>query len=128
MFIILEIVIEILWLLLIELGIISAPNVLRPGKQRGKTAGYISIIFLALITGFIFCLIIPVRIFPDAPLTGLSLLIAPVISGYLMMLYGRWREERGKRKTILTSFSGGALFAFVFSLVRFLLYYFEIFR
>jgi hypothetical protein len=51
----------------------------------------------------------------------LSLVLAPLATGLVMHLYGRWRRGRGHDTTYLATFWGGSLLAFAMALTRFLM-------
>jgi len=72
------------------------------------------------------CGAISVKIFPEPffsarDFRGISLILAPLITGAVMKLLGDRRQEKGKPATLLATFWGGSAFAFVFSLTQFLL-------
>jgi hypothetical protein len=50
----------------------------------------------------------------------MSLVLSPIVTGLLMEAYGRWRTSRGGYPSFVATFWGGALFAFVMALVRYL--------
>jgi hypothetical protein len=72
------------------------------------------------------CGAISVKIFPEPffsarDFRGISLILAPLITGAVMKLLGDRQQGKGKPATLLATFWGGSAFAFVFSLTRFLL-------
>jgi len=70
-----------------------------------------------VVSGFIF----PQRILTPSRLPGVSLVVAPLVSGLLMKAVGDRRREVGKDTTILATFWGGSIFAFTVSAARFLM-------
>lgn len=70
--------------------------------------------------GLITVAIVPQRVFPTMGFRGVSLLLSPLVTGFLMSRYGAWRERRGMAHSSFTTFWAGALFAFSMAAVRFL--------
>ena len=63
------------------------------------------------------------RVFIDPGPRGVSLLVAPVLSGVLMEYVGRWQKRRGRPTPLLASFAGGAFCAFAMAATRYLLFF-----
>ena len=104
-----------------ELGFSSTRETFRSRKRAHPFAAGVGALLMGALAGLITRLIWPVPIFDPGPVRGLSLLISPLLTGLLMHQYGEWREAHGKTRTFLSTFSGGALFAFAMALVRLLL-------
>ena len=72
------------------------------------------ILFILLATGIGAGLVIsfafPDRIFKTIPLTGISLLITPLVMGLVMSLVGRWKVNHDRKPSFMATFLGGALF------------------
>ena len=68
--------------------------------------------------GALSVLVIPHRVIPVRPLPGLSILLAPPLTGLCMRAYGRLRARRGGRTSVLATFAGGSAAALAFSAVR----------
>lgn len=81
-------------------------------------AGYL---LVGAIVGAASAWIMPNRVFPATPLNGVSLVLAPLGVGVLMLAYGKYRRSRGRETTYLATFWGGGLFAFTTALVRWLI-------
>ena len=75
---------------------------------------------LGALAGALICLVWPARILRPGPVRGVSLVFSPIVTGALMEGYGRWRAEKGRSRSSIATFWGGALFAFSMALVRFL--------
>ena len=73
------------------------------------------------LAGLITSFLLPARILEPGPVQGASLFLSPLIAGLLMDRYGQWREGRGLARSYVSTFWGGALFAFSMALVRFVL-------
>ena len=60
----------------------------------------------------------PHRIVAAGPSPGISLLVSPMVNGLLTRALGTWRVNHGQPRTYLSTFWGGALFAFGMTGVR----------
>jgi hypothetical protein len=58
---------------------------------------------------------------PSLLVPGVSLVLSPLSAGLVMKAFGDWRRRRGGDPSFLATFWGGALFAFSFALVRWLM-------
>jgi hypothetical protein len=63
--------------------------------------------------------LLPYHLVQPGPFPGLSLVLAPFVSGLAMHWFGKYRRANGHMTTNLATFYGGAAFAFGASLVRF---------
>jgi hypothetical protein len=63
--------------------------------------------------------LLPYRIVQPGPFPRLSLVLAPLVSGLAMHVFGKYRRANGHVTTNLATFFGGAAFALGASLVRF---------
>jgi hypothetical protein len=61
----------------------------------------------------------PYRIVAAGPYPGISLLVSPIVNGLLTEAFGTWRAHHDRPRTYLSTFWGGALFAFGMTGVRF---------
>ena len=72
------------------------------------------IVFILLVTGsgagFVISLVFPDRLFKPIPITGISLLITPLVMGLVMSLVGKWKVNHERRPSFMATFLGGALF------------------
>ena len=72
------------------------------------------IVFILLVTGigagFAISLVFPDRIFKPIPITGISLLLTPLVMGLVMSLVGKWKVNHDRRPSFMATFLGGALF------------------
>ena len=82
------------------------------------------IIFFLIMSGFMAGVIIsaisPERIIKIDSITGISLLITPLILGMVTSYVCRFEKERDQGPSILTTFLGGALFGLTAALTRLL--------
>ena len=60
--------------------------------------------------GYVISLAFPERIFQTIPVTGISLLITPLLMGGLMSLVGVWKANHDCAASFLGTFMGGAIF------------------
>ena len=72
------------------------------------------LIFFLIISGFMagamISFIFPERIIKIGSITGISLLITPLIIGMITSFVGRCGKEQGRGPSIMATFLGGALF------------------
>jgi len=101
----------------------GADFLVAPFRREGNSfpfAAIFGIFVFASLAAMGVYLIFPRRLFPSAPVPGLSLVLSPLTSGLLLYLLGAWRRSKGKPTTIIATFWGGAFFSFVFAATRFL--------
>ena len=70
--------------------------------------------------GFLSSLLFPTPFITAEPLAIAYLLLGPLLIGWVMARLGRLLERKDKRRTSLERFGYGWLFAFSFSLARFI--------
>ena len=82
------------------------------------------IIFFLIISGFMagamISFIFPERIIKIGSITGISLLITPLIIGVITSFVGRCGKEQGRGPSIMATFLGGALFGLIAAVTRLL--------
>jgi hypothetical protein len=113
-----EAVIEILSELAIDFGLVSIKHSLRKEKKANPVFAYTGIVLIGALVGVAASFILPGRIVTNPPIKGLSLILSPLLAGIMMYVFGNWRRENGHETSRLSTFWGGALFAFSFALVR----------
>jgi hypothetical protein len=112
--------VEIVGQVLIEFGYASLGEPFRRRTRAHPVFAAAGIVLLGGLAGAILSFLWPIRLFGPAPLRGASLFVSPLLAGVVMDRFGQWRERRGKPRSYLATFWGGALFAFTMALVRFL--------
>ena len=117
--IVVEILIQFVGELFAEFGIRSVGDALRHRDAVHPVLAGLGIVILGLLGGALASLVWPSRIFRQGPLPGASLLVSPLLNGFAMERFGRWRETRGRTRSHISTGWGGALFAFAMALVRF---------
>lgn len=90
-------------------------------ERRHPGLAAFGFVLLGSAAGALSAFLMPDRLTPLMPVPGLSLVIAPAITGIAMHLYGRWRRGRGHDTSYLATFWGGALTAFTIAATRFLI-------
>ncbi|MGC9971067.1 MAG: hypothetical protein ABSE56_10785 [Bryobacteraceae bacterium] len=94
----------------------------RRSRLANPVLAGIGILVLGAAAGFLTAWLLPHRLLPmTSSLRGISLLVAPLCTGWIMHLFGRWRRQRGGDPSLLATFWGGALFAFAMATVRWVL-------
>jgi hypothetical protein len=87
--------------------------------RHHPVAAAIGLLILGAALGGISVLVWPYRVVASGPLPGLSLILSPVINGLLADAIGSWRDHHDRPRTYLSTFWGGALFAFGMAGIRF---------
>ena len=103
-----------------ELGFHSVGDAFRQRSRTHPVLAALGIMILGVLGGVVTSVIWPTPVFSRGPLPGLSLLISPLLSALVMDRFGRWRERRGHARSYVSTYWGGALFAFAMALVRLL--------
>ena len=87
-------------------------------RRTPVLAGIVYFLF-GLILGGLSLLVFPRSFVRSENFHGISLLITPVVCGFVMAAIGRWRARHGDPLLRLDSFVYGFVFAFAMALVRF---------
>ena len=116
----LEVFGELLVQLLVELGLRSAAM---PFRSRQPLHPFLSVLGYALLGGTLGMLSVhfwPSSLAQALWLRLLMLVLVPTLAGLAMAALGAWRRRRDQELIRLDRFAYAFLFAFVFSLVRFI--------
>jgi len=116
-----EALLQIFGEVLIEFGLGSIMSSFKRQDSVNKPIALLGCFFFGLILGFALTKIFSGRIFPVKGIEGLSLIVSPVIVGYVMMKWGAYRRGKQQYASTLSTFWGGLLFAFGSALIRFLM-------
>jgi len=116
-----ELVVQVLGEFVFTLGWESLAHALRGTRKANPVLAILGWAVIGSICGVISAFIFPHRLLPPSRLPGLSLIVAPLVSGALMKAVGDRRREAGKDTTILATFWGGTIFAFAMAAARLLL-------
>jgi hypothetical protein len=116
-----EVLLQLAVEVLMELGIESIKHSVKQRKEADPILAAIGYVLLGGLLGTISAHVLPWRITRGVPLRLVGLALYPVISGAAMHSFGERRRQRGIETTRLTTFWGGACFAFGMSVVRFIL-------
>ena len=96
-------------------GLAEVFNVSEFRSPKLASLGYL---LLGFMTGGISLLILPHPLLHRTRFHGISLLICPVITGWVMAMVGAMLRRRGKRVVQIESFWYGFMFALAMALVR----------
>ncbi len=116
-----ELVVQVLGEFLFTLGWESLGHALRGSRKANPILAVFGWAIIGAMCGVVSVLVVPQRLLPPSRFPGLSLVVAPVISGVLMKAVGDRRREAGKDTTALATFWGGTTFAFALAATRYLL-------
>jgi hypothetical protein len=103
---------------LFELGVGAIGHGLKKRPSSNPIVSGIGYLLVGAIVGAASAWIMPNRIFRATTSNGVSLMLAPLGVGLLMMAYGKYRQSKGRETTYLATFWGGGLFAFTTAIVR----------
>ena len=88
-------------------------------RERGPAVSAIGLAFAGGATGLLSAVLFPHRLIAArAVVSGVSLLLAPLATGYAMHLLGDRLRRFGRYPSNLATFRGGALCAFSMALIR----------
>ena len=122
-----EIVEILLWFLEIIIEIVFAFGFERRAEAYGRPLFryslwmYLGLAILGVCVGWLMSQLLPGRILAASSFRGASLILSPLIAGFVMKWFGDWREKKGHERTVLATFWGGATFAFGATLARWLM-------
>lgn len=120
---VLEVVGQIVFEIAAGLGWESLKEPFRPERETSPFLRATGSFLLGLVGGVLSVLLFNLRLAPQSPLPGISLVLSPICTGIAMHAIGEWWGDR-RRRPALFSFWAGAAFAFGMALVRFV--YFEL--
>ena len=118
---IIEIAAEVVLQIFMSLGFESVVKSLKGSKDISKYLAFSGLAIFGGLFGLFSFFIYPHRIMNNPLFPGVSLVISPIIVGYIMYTFGKMRVESGKETSYLSTFRGGLIFAFAYALIRFLL-------
>ena len=104
-----------------EVGLGSLKEPFQPRSRAHPVFASIGLLLLGGLAGGLASWIFQARLMPPAPLPGASIVLSPLLTGWAMAEFGRWRERRGREASFAATFAGGAFFAFGMASVRLLL-------
>jgi hypothetical protein len=110
---------EFLLQLLFELAAEALTRLIKRKPQVEPVATGIALALGGAAAGLLSAWLIPHRLIATRPvLPGISLLLAPLATGYAMHLLGNRLRRAGRYASDLATFRGGALFAFSMAVIR----------
>jgi hypothetical protein len=114
-----EIVGEFLLQVIFELAVEALASLINFKGQSGPIASAIALMLGGGTAGFLSILLFPHRLIAArTAFPGISLLLAPLATGYAMQLFGGWLRSTGRYTSSLATFRGGFLFAFAMASIR----------
>jgi hypothetical protein len=114
-----EVLMQILFEGVVEASTKAAGPAARTMAREHPVVAAIGLLCLGAVCGVLSIWFVPERMLPAPRLPGLSMLLSPLCTGFLMQRYGRWQVKRGKAASSLATFWGGALFAFALAATRY---------
>jgi len=122
LFALLELFGEILLQLLFEVGAETLGEALTPKESPRWLSSTFFLVFAGAAAGLISAALFPHRMISGRHVVrGLSLILAPIGAGIAMQAIGNRLRAFGRTPSALTTFRGGATFAFAMALVRWLI-------
>ncbi|HEV2836105.1 MAG TPA: hypothetical protein VGW58_12345 [Pyrinomonadaceae bacterium] len=115
-----EFLLEVAGELMLELGLRSLGETIVSREHRNPLLAGIGYALLGLIGGGLSLLFFPNAFARSEALHGISLLIAPVLTGLAMAGLGWLWEKKGRQRLPIDSFAYGFIFALPMAIVRFL--------
>lgn len=106
---------------LFEWGFQSLRNTFRPVREANRFFAVTGLLLLGGVTGSLSVAAFGARVTPVVGLPGISLFIAPGVTGLALKLIGSVLESNGIQHSPLTTWWGGATFAFAAAGSRFVL-------
>ncbi len=113
-----EIILQIVFEIAATLGWESLKHSLRPQEKASVWLASVGHFLMGAIAGFASLLIFDRRLTPRAAVPGLSLILAPLLTGATMRWLGTFWSKRHREPPALFTFRGGAIFALGMALVR----------
>ena len=114
-----ELVLLLIAELLAELGLWTVDETLRDLKRQPGKLVWLGYVLLGSLAGGLSVVLLPNRLIPTSGTYGLSLLLAPLATGFIMGAWGEHREVYRKKVGSLMTFRAGFLFALSMAAVRF---------
>lgn len=90
--------------------------------QSRRALAAIGHVVMGLVAGAISLLVLRREVLAHLLIPGMSLIIAPISTGALLELLGRWWVRRGNVRMVLFTFWGGFSFALGMAVVRFVFF------
>ena len=115
---ILEVLFELAGEAILDLALRALFEVLESSEFKNPLVASIGYAILGALTGGLSLVIFPHPLIHPSKIHGVSLLIAPVITGSVMAMIGSTLHRQGKKATQIESFGYGFTFAFGMALIR----------
>lgn len=115
---ILEVLFELAGEAILDLALRAIGEMLGRSEFKNPLVASIGYAILGALTGGLSLLIFPHPLIHPSRVHGISLLIAPVVTGSVMAMIGSILRRQGKKATQIESFGYGFAFAFGMALIR----------
>lgn len=112
-----ELLVEVIGQLVFELLGETAEHSFGRRRPTNKWVAYVGCIILGSLAGWLTTIIFPEPLLVRQ-ITGISVLLTPLVTASLMYLLGLWLPQRAAKPGTLTCFSGAWIFATAFSAIR----------
>ncbi len=119
----LELLVEILGEALFAIAGAVLEEAVSDESQSHRPAAAIGHVLMGIVAGAISLFVLRRQVVQHLVIPGTSLILAPICTGALLELLGRWWVRRGNVRMVLFTFWGGFCFALGMAAVRFA--YFE---
>jgi hypothetical protein len=117
---ILEIVEQLVFEVVVGMGFDAVANAFAPGLEARPSLMGVGYFLMGLLSGIISLIVFRGRLMGPSIVPGLSLIVAPIVTGAVMAWTGAMWRRRGGAPPAVFTFRAGAIFAFGMALVRFL--------
>ena len=117
----LEMLVEGAFELVITFGWESLGHAIGRRQPAHPVLGCAGWVMIGVASGGVSAYVMPDPLIPTGRFRGISLILAPLVTGTIMKIIGERRREQLKPVRVLATFWGGSAFALAFSLTRFLL-------
>ena len=117
---ILEIVEQLVFEVVLGMGFEAMTGAMFPALEARPWFGGVGYFLMGLLSGVVSVIVVRGRLIGPSIVPGLSLIVAPIVTGALMGSIGDVWRRRGGAPPVLFTFRAGAIFAFGMALVRFL--------
>jgi hypothetical protein len=91
-----------------------------PRSEIRRMLAMLVCLLVGLGLGAVWVWLVPRRILPGRTMFGVSMFIAPIVAGFVMAQWGRYRQARGRATSQLATWYGGAGFGLGLAIARFL--------
>ncbi len=117
--VLLELIVEIFGEVLFGIAGAILEEAISDDNQSSRIPAVAGHFLMGAIAGVVSLAVLRQQVVPHVVIPGLSLIVAPIGTGILLELLGRWWVRRGNVRMALFTFWGGFCFGLGMALVRF---------